>query len=339
MKWFIDGKLYSKKTEWNTLGHPYPAPFDKRFYIILNLAVGGRMPGNPDETTVFPQSLSIDWVRVYQTENKTPQVTIKKPAQNAAIPADTDIKIEADVDDPDDNVDKVEFYDDYELIAADSTAPYSIDFSPPDGCYKIKVKAIDKEGFSHSSTVKVTKGLGCPQAPFHGTPFTIPGKIEAEDFDEGGMNIAYFVADTGRSSNIYRKNTDVYIRAYRDINYSVQLRDKEWIEYTIDVAKPGKYDISAHLAAGRRRNENEQSKFHIEFDGIDKTSSVTVPISTNRSTDRSMNRWAMTDVTASNIELSAGKHIMRFVVENRGFSLDYFEIKEHLEKTENTNKD
>ena len=176
----------------------------------------------------------------------------------------------------------------------------------------------------------MTKGVGCPQAPFHGAPFTIPGRIEAEDFDEGGMNIAYFVANTGRSRRTYRKNTDVYIRAYRGMNYSVRLRDNEWLEYTVDVTKPGKYDITAHLSAGRRRNENEQSKFHIEFDGIDKTSSVIVPISTNR--------WALTGVTASNIELSAGKHIMRFVVENRRFNLGYFEIKEHQEKTEDTNK-
>ena len=326
MKWFIDGELYSKKTEWYTEGHPYPAPFDKRFYILFNLAVGGWMPGNPDETTVFPQQLSVDWVRVYQTENKTPVVTIKSPTQNAAVPADTDIRIEADVNDPDDNVDRVEFYDDYELIATDSNAPYSIDFASPDGCYNIKVKAIDKEGFSHSSNVKVIKGLGCPQAPFHGKPFAIPGKIEAEDFDEGGMNIAYFIANTNQRRSTYRKNTDVSIRAFRDTNRLVRLGEKEWIEYTIDVTKPGKYDITAHVAVGRRRDENEQTKFHIEVDGIDKTSSMVVPIPTER--------WAMTDVTASNIELTAGKHIMRFVVEKHGFSLDYFEVKKHQEKIE-----
>jgi len=330
MKWFIDGKLYSKKIEWYTQGHPYPAPFDKRFYIILNLAVGGRMPGNPDETTVFPQPIYIDWVRVYQTENKTPHVTIKSPAQNAVIPADTDIRIEADVNDPDDNVDKVEFYDDYELIATDPNAPYSIDFAAPDGCYKIKVKAIDKEGFSHSSDVTVTKGLGCPQAPFHGIPFSIPGKIEAEDFDEGGMNIAYFDTHTGESSRIYRKNIDVNIRTYRGVYFISRLWDKEWLEYTVDVTKAGKYDITAYVTTAHRRHTRNQSKFHIEFDGINKTSSMIVPIPEKR--------WALTEVTASNIELSAGKHIMRFVVEKRGFNLDYFEIKEHQEKTEDPNK-
>lgn len=39
--------------------------FDEPFFILLNLAVGGRWPGNPDHTTQFPQELTVDWVRVY----------------------------------------------------------------------------------------------------------------------------------------------------------------------------------------------------------------------------------------------------------------------------------
>jgi beta-glucanase (GH16 family) len=35
--------------------------------MILNIAVGGNLPGNPDATTVFPQKMEIDYVRVYQT--------------------------------------------------------------------------------------------------------------------------------------------------------------------------------------------------------------------------------------------------------------------------------
>ncbi|MGA2491115.1 MAG: glycoside hydrolase family 16 protein [Anaerolineales bacterium] len=40
--------------------------FDHPFFIILNLAVGGGWPGFPDDTTVFPQQLLVDYVRVYQ---------------------------------------------------------------------------------------------------------------------------------------------------------------------------------------------------------------------------------------------------------------------------------
>ena len=40
--------------------------FDKPFFLILNLAVGGDWPGNPDPTTVFPQTMLVDYVHVYQ---------------------------------------------------------------------------------------------------------------------------------------------------------------------------------------------------------------------------------------------------------------------------------
>ncbi len=40
--------------------------YDHNFFIILNLAVGGGWPGYPDSTTVFPQQLLVDYVRVYQ---------------------------------------------------------------------------------------------------------------------------------------------------------------------------------------------------------------------------------------------------------------------------------
>ena len=42
------------------------APFDKRFHLLLNVAVGGDWPGNPNEFTTFPQTMVVDYVRVYQ---------------------------------------------------------------------------------------------------------------------------------------------------------------------------------------------------------------------------------------------------------------------------------
>jgi beta-glucanase (GH16 family) len=45
---------------------PTTYPFDQFFHMILNIAVGGNLPGNPDASTVFPQTLQVDYVRVYQ---------------------------------------------------------------------------------------------------------------------------------------------------------------------------------------------------------------------------------------------------------------------------------
>ena len=40
--------------------------FDHDFFIILNVAVGGAWPGNPDGTAVFPQQMKVDYVKVYR---------------------------------------------------------------------------------------------------------------------------------------------------------------------------------------------------------------------------------------------------------------------------------
>jgi beta-glucanase (GH16 family) len=66
MRWYVDGQQYSCQSHWSSSGGGYPAPFDQRFHLILNMAVGGYLPGPPDETTSFPQDLVVDHVRVYQ---------------------------------------------------------------------------------------------------------------------------------------------------------------------------------------------------------------------------------------------------------------------------------
>ena len=66
IRWYVDGLLYSTQNFWFTPSAPYPAPFDKRFHILLNVAVGGNWPGSPDETTVFPQEMRVDYVRIYE---------------------------------------------------------------------------------------------------------------------------------------------------------------------------------------------------------------------------------------------------------------------------------
>jgi beta-glucanase (GH16 family) len=56
--WFVDGNEYYLVST--------SAPFDQRFHLILNVAVGGNWPGNPNEFTTFPQIMAVDYVRVYQ---------------------------------------------------------------------------------------------------------------------------------------------------------------------------------------------------------------------------------------------------------------------------------
>ena len=64
IRWYVDDTLYSTKTPADIGGNTWV--FDHGFFIILNLAVGGDWPGDPDGTTVFPQRMVIDYVHVCQ---------------------------------------------------------------------------------------------------------------------------------------------------------------------------------------------------------------------------------------------------------------------------------
>jgi beta-glucanase (GH16 family) len=61
--WYIDDILFHSVHPWTVNGNWV---FDHPFYIILNVAVGGSWPGYPDDCTFFPQTMLIDWVRVYE---------------------------------------------------------------------------------------------------------------------------------------------------------------------------------------------------------------------------------------------------------------------------------
>ncbi|MCX5528483.1 lectin [Streptomyces bobili] len=60
--WSVDGTVYQRRTPADLGGRQWV--FDKPFFLILNLAVGGYWPGDPDGGTVFPQQLLVDYVRV-----------------------------------------------------------------------------------------------------------------------------------------------------------------------------------------------------------------------------------------------------------------------------------
>ena len=64
IRWYIDQNLYATINRADIGNNNYP--FNERFFFIINMAVGGNLPGSPDASTVFPQHLIVDYIRVYQ---------------------------------------------------------------------------------------------------------------------------------------------------------------------------------------------------------------------------------------------------------------------------------
>ncbi len=64
VSYLVDGQIYETQTPNTTRGAPWV--FRHPFSLILNLAVGGSWPGSPDAQTVFPATMLVDYVAVYQ---------------------------------------------------------------------------------------------------------------------------------------------------------------------------------------------------------------------------------------------------------------------------------
>ena len=65
IRWYMDNQPYFELSQ-DQIPKGAPWPFDHPFLFLLNVAIGGEWPGAPDDTTIFPQRMLIDFVRVYQ---------------------------------------------------------------------------------------------------------------------------------------------------------------------------------------------------------------------------------------------------------------------------------
>jgi N-acetylneuraminic acid mutarotase len=138
--------------------------------------------------------------------------------------------------------------------------------------------------------------------PFHGVPFAEGQRIEAEDYDLGGPNVAYHdTTPTNKGTANYRPNEAVDIVAGGENGKVVGFAPAgEWINYTISVPATAQYAVLARVS-----NMGAGGVFHVSFDNNAVISNqVTVP-----KTHKSWDIWQT--VSSGRVTLAAGKHVMR----------------------------
>jgi hypothetical protein len=147
---------------------------------------------------------------------------------------------------------------------------------------------------------------------------SIPGKIEAENFDYGGQGVAYNDLDAGNSGGVYRLNEDVDIESCNDVGGGYDIgwtNANEWVKYTVNVTKDGLYTLQARIAA-----ITAGKTIHIEMDGVNISGAVTV---TNTG---AWNKWVT--VSAPLQTITAGVKVLKFVFDNGGVNLNYISLSQ-----------
>jgi hypothetical protein len=144
---------------------------------------------------------------------------------------------------------------------------------------------------------------GAPSGGFGGTPLSIPGQIEAENYDLGGPGIGYADSTPGNEQGVavYRGD-DVDIKESAAGGYAVGWTTAgEWLAYTVDVERDGFYTIEARVGSAL-----PDRTFHIETDRLDVTGPLAVP---------QLNDWDQYEsVTAAGIYLHRGVQVLRMVM-------------------------
>ncbi len=324
IRWYVDDTLFMTRTsaQWYSSAAPgnARAPFDQPFYILLNLAVGGNYTGCTSSSCVtasLPQQYLVDYVRVYEDiPNALPTVAITAPTAGTTLPAG-DIAITATAADSDGTIAAVEFYDGAALLGTDTTAPYAFTWSGVgDGCYTIIARAIDDLGGTAEAAADITVGLGCGQLAYpSGTPHLLPGVVQAEDYDQGGEGVAYHDTDATNSGSQYRTGEGVDIEACSDTGGGWNVGwmvSGEWLEYTVQVPAAGVYTVEARVSS-----QSAGGSFRLEFGGVDRTGSITVPVTGG---------WQTWTTVSATMNLEAGTQVMRFVATATDFNLNSFTI-------------
>jgi endonuclease/exonuclease/phosphatase family metal-dependent hydrolase len=168
----------------------------------------------------------------------------------------------------------------------------------------LNLNSITVSSTSTSTPTSSSSGSSATSGAFSGTALAIPGWIQAEDFDNGGQNVAYYDNSPGNSGGAYR-STDVDIQATGSGGYAVGwIGAGEWLKYTVNVAASGTYTATARVASS-----GAGGTFHIEFNGTDKTGPMRVP---------NTGGWQAFQDLKANVSLSAGVQTMRVVFDTNG---------------------
>jgi endonuclease/exonuclease/phosphatase family metal-dependent hydrolase len=161
---------------------------------------------------------------------------------------------------------------------------------------------------SGSSTASPATSPSSGPTPFGGTPWAIPGTVQAEDFDNGGEGVAFRDNTSGNSGGAYR-NTNVDIETSAGGGYNVGWTGaSEFLNYTVNVASAGSYTVQLRVASG------SSGSMHVGFNG---PSSVWSAVSVSNT--GGWQNWTTINLP---VTLGAGRQLMTLMIDSGGINID-----------------
>jgi alpha-L-fucosidase len=183
----------------------------------------------------------------------------------------------------------------------------SIELSLPVGATAGARVGLAQTGTSSSSRWRLMAVCELKQGPF--MAHVVPGTVEAENYDAGCPGDAYHDRDDINEGGLYRSGQGVDVGECSAGGHTLGwTRAGEWTAYTVNVAEPGSYRVSLHVASGL-----DGAAMHLQSDGVDLTGRIDIP------NTRGFQNWV---VVARIVKLSAGEQVLRVLIDGDYVNLD-----------------
>ena len=263
-------------------------PFDDPFHLILNLAIGGTWGGlRGVDASIFPQTMQVDYVRVFQKDYQALSQTAPSPVENPEVQRATFNSIRFKWDRIDEEIfSHVNIYVNGEYTGKTTVNAFTVNGLAADSEHLIEIEV---ENFNEQRSPKVS--LTAATEPVR----SIESRIQAQAYDamsgirteptedtEGNLNVGWI--DTG-----------------------------DYLEYQLEVKEAGTYQITYRVASqdgGGRIALLSRSRFPHAVTDIPRTGG-----------------WqAWTSVTSESFDLPAGIFTFRIRADQGGFNLNYFDF-------------
>ena len=153
--------------------------------------------------------------------------------------------------------------------------------------------------------------------PYKGVAAKLPGTIEAENYDEGGSNVAWYDLSSGNSCDDYTneyRSDDVDIKKDGNAYIVGSCQSGEWMKYTVDVQTDGEYELTVRVGEG-----GSSGKFSLSMD--DKSIDYTVNVEKTGS-------WGTyaEQVQSKKFNLKKGTHVLKLTIDSDWVDIDWLKF-------------
>jgi beta-glucanase (GH16 family) len=270
-------------------------PYDQKFYLILNIAVGGDLGGTVNPNAVWPSNMEIDYVRVYDLKiGQNDTVAPSNPTDVLAIPSGVSANLSWKPSKDDQYIKTYYIFKGEELIDSTSSTSIKIGGLDPFTEYTFSIQAVD---FGGNSSDKISVTTTTTDV----TSYAVPGKFEAENFIYMSGIQTETCTDAGGGTNI------------------AFINENDWMEYSIDVKNTGTYFFATRVAAQTLKGS---------FQVLDKNKNVLTTVATPIT--GAWQKWVT--VVSSGFNLDAG--VQRITIKSLAYdyNLNWYDITDNPTK-------